>query len=175
LDGTEIEFPLQVSADAPVGLSRIRFRARGVMDGHTVEHVVHANYSWTSTQKIWGPAETVELYATIAEAPKLVMEVADRVSVQPGKPGTIKVVVTRLDESDEPLQLRAMQLASGLVLEPAIVPAGITLVDVAFTAAAVPASLVLEGVVAGHILGKTHPIAIDSANRGAPKVTVDEN
>jgi len=85
------------------------------------------------------------------------------------------VVVTRLDESDEPLQLRAMQLASGLVLEPAIVPAGITLVDVAFTAAAVPASLVLEGVVAGHILGKTHPIAIDSANRGAPKVTVDEN
>jgi len=175
LDGTEIEFPLQVSADAPVGLSRIRFRARGVMDGHTVEHVVHANYSWTSTQKIWGPAETVELYATIAEAPKLVMDVADRVSVLPGKPGTIKVVVTRLDESAAPLQLRAMQLASGLVLEPVMVSTGITLVDVGFTAAAVPASLVLEGVVAGHLLGKTHPIAIDAANRAAPKVTVDEN
>ena len=38
LDGTEIEYPLHVAADAAGGLSQIRFRARGVMDGHTVEH-----------------------------------------------------------------------------------------------------------------------------------------
>jgi hypothetical protein len=175
LDGTEVEFPLHVSEEAPGGLSRIRFRARGVMDGRTVEHVVHANYSWTSTQKIWGPAETAEFYATIADAPRLVMDVPDRVSAQPGKPGTIKVVVTRLDESDAPLQLRALQLPAGLVLEPVTIPAGVTLADVRFTAAAAPASLVLEGVVAGRVLGRTHPIVIDTANRAAPKVIPDEN
>jgi hypothetical protein len=175
LDGTEVEFPLHVANDVAGGLSRILFRARGVMDGRTVEHAVHANYSWTSSQKIWGPAETVELYATIADAPKLVMDVPDRISAQPGKPGTFKVVVTRLDDGDAPLQLRAVQLPAGMVLHPVTVPAGATLVDVQFTAAAGPAAVVLEGVVAGTVLGRTHPIAIDTANRAGPKVSTDEN
>jgi hypothetical protein len=175
LDGTEIEFPLHVSADAPGGLSQIRFRARGVMDGRTVEHVVHANYSWTSTQKIWGPAETVELFATIADAPELVLDVPDRVSGLPGKPATFKVIVTRLDQSDAPLQLRAVRLPAGLVLDPVMVPAGATLVDIPFTAAAGTAPFALEGVAMGHVLGTTHPVTIDTAGRAAPKVTPDEN
>jgi hypothetical protein len=46
LDGTEVDFPLKVAANAPFSVSKITFRARGVMDGRTVEHPVVANYWW---------------------------------------------------------------------------------------------------------------------------------
>ena len=174
LDGTEVEFPLHVASDAPLGLNQIRFRARGVMDGRTVEHAVHANYSWTSTQKIWGPAEGIEWNATIADAPRLVLDVPDRVSAAPGKPGSIKVVVTRLDGGDGPMQLRAAQ-SSGVAIEPATVPAGATLADILFTGPEKPTSVVLEGVAGGVVLGKTHPIIIDNSSRATPKVISDEN
>jgi hypothetical protein len=174
LDGTEVEFPLHVAADAPLGFHQIPFRARGVMDGRVVEHMVHANYSWTSTQKIWGPAEGIEWRATIADAPKLVLDVPDRVSAAPGKPTSIKVVVTRLDDGEGPMQLRAAQ-SSGVATEPATVPAGATLADVLFTGPEKPMSIVLEGVAGGVVLGKSHPILIDNSNRAAPKVTSDEN
>ena len=175
LDGTEVEFPLRVSADAPAGLSRVRFRVRGVMDGRTVEHAVHANYSWTSTQKIWGPAEGVEWHATVADAPKLVMEVPDRVSAVPGKPGSIKVVVARLDGGDGTMQLRAVPSPGAPVLDPVTVPAGATLVDVPFTGPEKPASIVLEGVAGGVVLGRTHPISLDNSSRTTAKVVTDEN
>jgi hypothetical protein len=84
-------------------------------------------------------------------------------------------VVTRLDNGDAPLQLRAVQLPAGLVLEPVTVSPGATLVDVPFIAAAGPVSLVLEGVAAGNVLGKTHPISIDTSNRAVPKAIPDEN
>jgi hypothetical protein len=177
LDGTEVEFPLTVASDAPGGLSQIRFRARGVMDGRIVEHAVQANYSWSSTQKIWGPAETSPLYATVTDAPKLVMDVPDRVPAPRGKPGTVKVVVTRLDGGDAPLELRAVQVPAGLVLAPVTVQAGATLADVPFTASAeAPVTIVLEGVAAGRVLGRSHPIVLDTTAKGAaPKVVTDEN
>lgn len=176
LDGTEVEFPLTVSGDAPAGLRQISFKARGVMDGRTVEHTVHANYWWSSTQKIWGPAETFPLYATLADAPKLVMDVPDRVPAFRGKPGTIKVTITRLDGSEEPMLLRAVEAAAGLVLDPVNVPSGSTLADVAFTSSSEKAvSVVLEGVVAGKVLGRSHPVVIDPNARGGPKVVSDEN
>jgi hypothetical protein len=174
LDGTEVEFPLHVAADAPIGLYQVRLRARGLMDGRAVEQVVRANYSWTSTQKIWGPAEGVEWHVTIADAPKLVLDVPDRVSAATGKPGSIKVVVTRLDDGEGPLQLRTEQ-SSDVAIEPATVPAGATLADVYFTGPEKPTSIVLEGVAGGVVLGKTHPIFIDNSNRAAPKGTSDEN
>src|SRR5262245_20303065 len=175
LDGTEVEFPLKVVSDAPGGLSEIRFKARGVMDGRTVEHAVHANYFWTSTQKVWGPAEAVPLFATVADAPKLVMDAPDRVTAARDKPGSVKVVITRLDGGEAPLELRGVEVGAGLVLEPATVPAGATLADVRFTASGgSPASFVLEGVADGRVLGRLHPVVVDTSVRGA-RAEVDEN
>ena len=102
LDGTEVEFPLTVAAASPAGLSEIRFKARGVIEGRAVEHEVQANYWWSSTQKIWGPAETASLYASVADAPKLVMDLPDRVSAPRGKPAVVKVILTRLDGGETP-------------------------------------------------------------------------
>lgn len=177
LDGTEVEFPLMVATDAPVSLNRIRFRARGVMRGRTVEHPVVATYWWRNTQKIWGPAETSELYATVIDPPQLVLDVPDRVSASRGKPGSIKVVVTRLDEGKAPLELRAANAPGGVVVEPATLQPGGTLVELKVSASIEsPASIVLEGTTAGKVLGRSHPILIDPAARAAAaQVTSDEN
>ena len=58
LDGTRVEYPLKVAAGAHPGLNLVRFHARGVINGKTVDHVVIPNYWWSSTRKIWGPAES---------------------------------------------------------------------------------------------------------------------
>src|SRR5262249_17531956 len=135
LDGTEVEFPLKVADGSAAGLQQIQFKARGVLDGRTVEHPVQANYWWSSTQKIWGPTETAPLFATITDAPKLVMDVPDRIPAPRGKPGAVKVVLTRLDGADTQLQLRAVEIPEGLTLAPFTVT-GNTLADVPFTLAA---------------------------------------
>jgi len=60
LDGTRIDYPLKVAADAPTGLGMVRFHARGVINGKTVDHVVVPNYWWSSRRQIWGPAESAD-------------------------------------------------------------------------------------------------------------------
>ena len=176
LDGTEVEFPLKVAQDAPVSLSMVKFQARGIMDGKTVEHPVIANYWWRNVQKIWGTAQTPDLYATIHDAPELVFEVPDRVPA-PGRQGTIKLVITRLDQGKEPLEIRAVNPPAGVVVEPVTVPAGATLAEVKVQLSTnAPGSIVLEGVTAGKVLGKSHPILIDPAGRAAEaQVPPDEN
>jgi hypothetical protein len=177
LDGTEVEFPLKVATDAPGGLSQIRFKARGVMDGRTVEHVVQANYWWSSMGKIWGPAETSPLSATVTDAPKLIMDVPDRVPAPRGKTGVVKVVVTRLDGGDVPMQLRLTEIPAGVTLEPVTVQPGGTLADVPFKSSAEkPVTIVIEGVAAGKVLGRSHPILLDpNARSSGPSVVTDEN
>ena len=174
LDGTEVEFPLQVAEGAALELSQIRFRARGVMNGRTVEHPVLANYWWQGAQKIWGFAETSDLYATVTDAPKLVLDVPDQIAAPAGEETRIPVVITRLDNGTEPLELRAVNLPEGVSVEPATVRAGVTLSDLkVMSKSGAAAKIVLEGVVAGKTLGTSHPIVIDP-KAVKPKVT-DEN
>jgi hypothetical protein len=177
LDGTEVEYPFKVSADSPAGLRQIQFKARGVMQGRAVEHLVQANYWWSSMQKIWGPAETAPLYATVADAPKLVMDVPDRAPAPRGKPGTLKVILTRLDGGETPIQLQAVDAPEGLTLGPVTVQAGSTLADVPFTLSAEKAvKIVIEAVSAGKVLARSHPVVLDpNARGGGPRTVTDEN
>jgi hypothetical protein len=85
LDGTSVDIPLVVDGAAPASFSQIRFHARGVMDGKTVEHEAAARYWWKIRQNVVGYAETRPLYATIADAPRLVLTTPDRVTVAQGK------------------------------------------------------------------------------------------
>ena len=73
------------------------------------------------------------------------------------------------------MQLRAVPSPGAPVLDPVTVPAGATLVDVPFTGPEKPASIVLEGVAGGVVLGRTHPISLDNSSRTAAKVVTDEN
>jgi len=176
LDGTEVDFPLKVAANAPFSVSRIKFRARGAMNGRTVEHPVIANYWWRNVQKIWGPAETPELYATVIDPPELVFEAPERVPA-PGGKATVRLVITRLDDGRAPLEIRALNAPAGVMIEPAMVQPGATLADLKVTATSEkPFSIVLEGRTAGKLLAKSHPILIDTAARAAaPQVISDEN
>jgi hypothetical protein len=174
LDGTSIEIPLQVDGAAPGAFSQIRFRARGVMDGHTVEHEARAHYWWKIRQNVLGYAETTPLYATIADAPQLVLTTPDRVSAPHGKSVKIKVVVARMDDGAEPLEIAA-EPSAGIVLEPATVAPGGTLAEVQITnSAEKPVSLTLVGKVGGKTIGHSHPILVDAKTPAAAKEVADD-
>lgn len=177
LDGTKVEYPLRVAADAPLGLSRIRFRARGVMNGRVVEHEVVPRYWFRPLKKAQGFSQAADLYATVADLPGLVLGAPDRVSAPMGGEGTIQVVVTRLDDGTAPLELRPAETPEGLVIEPVTVRSGGTLADVKVAASAKgPFSIILEGKTEGKLLGRSHPIIIDvnAAPERREVVTNDE-
>jgi hypothetical protein len=175
LDGTSVEIPLKVDGAAPGALSQIRFRARGVMDGHSVEHEARAHYWWKIRQNVLGYAETQPLYATIADAPQLVLTTPDRVSAPHGKSVKIKVVVARMDDGAQPLEIAA-EPAAGIAVEPVTVAPGGTLADVQIiNSTEGPASLTLIGRVGGKIIGSSHPIAIDAKAERPAKEPADEN
>lgn len=46
LDGANVEIPIKVAPNAALKMSQIRFRARGVMDGRTVERQAYTRYWW---------------------------------------------------------------------------------------------------------------------------------
>jgi hypothetical protein len=177
LDGTRVDYPLKVTAGAHPGLNLVRFHARGVINGKTVDHVVTPNYWWSSTRKIWGPAENTEWYATIADRPLVVLGVPDRVNAPKGKSGSIPVVITRLDDGDAPLELRVIPAPAGVAVETATVRPGGTLADIKVTATIEkPVSIVLEAVTAGKVIGHSHPIVVDpAAKAGRAGVATDEN
>jgi hypothetical protein len=99
------------------------------------------------------------------------------VNAPKGKPGSIPVVITRLDEGEAPLELRVMQAPAGVTVETVTVRPGGTLADIKVTAAIEkPVSIVLEAVTAGKVIGQSHPIVVDPAARsGRTEVAVDEN
>jgi hypothetical protein len=174
LDGTNVEIPLVVDGAAPGALAQIRFRARGVMGGRAVEHEARTRYWWKIRQNVMGNSETRPLYATIADAPQLVLTTPDRVSAMPGKSAKIKVVVVRMDDGDQPLEIAA-EAPVGVIVEPVTVAPGGTLAEVKVTNGSEGrASLTLVGKVAGKPIGYSHPIAIEAA-KPAAQVVADEN
>ena len=128
-------------------------------------------------RKIWGPAESTDWYATVADRPLVVLGVPDRVNAPKGKPGTIPVVITRLDDGEAPLELHVIQAPAGVTVETVTVRPGGTLADIKVTAAIEkPVSIVLEAVTGGKVIGRSHPIVVDPAARaGRAEVAVDEN
>jgi pre-peptidase len=167
LDGTNVEVPFHVSADAPLALRQIHFKARGALDGRIVEQEAHTRYWWRVNQKVMGDAQTRRLHITIADPPELVLSAADKVTVAPGKATPVKVLVDRFDAGDVPLEIAA-DTPAGIVVEPAIVQGSATTAVVKVTSTAQhPTSVVLVGKVDGKLLGKSHPILIDPSGKTA--------
>ncbi len=175
LDGTNVEVPIQVSANTTLALSQILFKARGVMDGQTVECEAYTRYWWRVNQKVMGDAETGRLHVTIADPPELVLSAADKVTVAGGKAASIKVLVDRFDAGNVPLEIAA-EAPSGIVVEPATVQGSATTVVVKVTSTMDhPASVVLVGKADGRLLGKSHPIVIDPSGKTASQEANDSD
>jgi hypothetical protein len=162
LDGTKVEYPLQIAADAPLGLGRIRFRARGEMEGRVVERELIPRYWFAPLKRIIGYSQAAEMYATVADLPPLVLEMPDRVTIPPAGEGRLQIVVSRLDDGTAPLELRPVSLSAGLTIEPVEVRAGATLADLIITASGPgPFSAIIEGISEGKVLGQSHPVEIE--------------
>jgi len=173
LDGSNVEVLLQVAANAALVLSQIRFKGRGAMDGQTVEREAYTRYWWRVNQKVTGDAQTGRLHITIADSPELVLSAADKVTVAPGKAGSIKVLVDRFDASNVPIEIAAVA-PSGIVVEPAMVQGSATTAVVKVTSLVDrPASVVLVGKADGRLLGKSHPIVIDPSGKTASEEASD--
>jgi hypothetical protein len=175
MDGTKVEIPIHVATSAPASLSQIRFRARGVMEGRTVEREGYTQYWWRVNGKIMGDAQTGTLLATIADPPALVLSTPDKVTAGPGKPGEIRVIVNRLDDGESPLEIVA-ETPAGITVEPATVPPSTTVATLQVTSSANdPATIVLIGKTEGKQLGKSHPIVVAPAKKPAATETSNEN
>jgi hypothetical protein len=176
LDGTKVDFPMLVAADAPLGLTSIKFRARGMAAGRVVEHEVMPRYWFRSRRKIFGFSQTQELYTTVADLPELVLEVPDRISVPANGEETVQIIISRFDEGTAPLELKAAALPEGLSIDPVTVRPGATLADLKVAASGKgPFTVVLEGSSDGKVLGQSHPIAVQIGGpRSARQVASDD-
>jgi hypothetical protein len=147
LDGTNVAVPVTVSMDAALDVSKIVFRARGVMNGRTVEREARARY-WKSRIKVTGDAVETPLFATVADLPGLVFQTPVRAGME-----KTTVILTRLDGGAEALTIE------GDGVEPIVVPSGLTRVEVRFTK---PGEIVLNGSVGTRLLGRSQPIRVES-------------
>lgn len=146
LDGTNVAVPFRVAADASLDMSRVVFKARGVMAGRTVEREARARY-WKSRIRVTGDAEEPALLATVADLPGMVFQTPERAGL-----GKLTVILTRLDETDGDLVI------DGDGVAPVTVPAGVTRAEVVFTRAG---EIVLNGRVGGRVLGRSAPVRVE--------------
>lgn len=143
LDGTNVEVVLKVAPGAELDLSRLKFRARGTINGKTVEREARARY-WKSRIRVTGDAIEPEMFATISDLPGVVFQTPERISN-----GRVAAIVTRLDSSTEPLRIEG----EGVV--PVDVPSGTTRAEVVLTKAG---DITLYGRVSGKVIGQSAPI-----------------
>jgi hypothetical protein len=146
LDGTNVAVPFAVAADASLDLSRVVFRARGVMAGRTVEREARARY-WKSRIRVAGDAEEPALLATVADLPGVVFQTPERAGL-----GKLTVILTRLDEGGGDLVI------DGDGVAPVVVAAGVTRAEVEFTRAG---EIVLNGRVGARVLGRSAPVLVE--------------
>jgi hypothetical protein len=124
IDGTIVLVPIRAGLAAE-GRFDLRIKARGVMEGSTVEHAAILCYQYRAAGLMYGPMQVQKAELNVAAAPGVILGVADKVSVVPGREGQLKVTVRRFGEAnDRALVVRTKQAPEGIVLDPIQVPAG---------------------------------------------------
>lgn len=148
LDGTNVEIPITVSGGAALDLRQLRFVGRGVKDGRTVEREGRARY-WKSRIRLLGDAVETPLFAAVADLPGVLLETPRQIA----EGGKATVIVTRLDESGEPLRLE------GDGVSPVEVPAGVTRAEVRFAKAG---AVTLHGFVGKAKIGESAVVRVEA-------------
>ena len=135
LDGTNIEVQFEVDQDAPLSLSEIRLRGRGVFEGRTVERTARARYFKRRIRHI-GDAEEEQLRAVVADAPGVVLDVPRTLTMTKNGEASLTAIVTRLDGGGAPLEVTLETAAEGLSMQPVSVPPASTRADLKLRASA---------------------------------------
>ena len=134
LDGTDVLIPFQVAADAALGPFPIRLRGRGVIDGKSIEHEAEIFYLWESVGKVTGPLQKQELLATVVDLPSVVLEPPEDVTLSPGKPSRLRVVVSRFDTDRTPLTIEPDPPIAGVRFENNVLTEGAGQIELRITA-----------------------------------------
>jgi hypothetical protein len=134
LDGTDVMLPLRVSPDAPEGGHAIRLRARGTMDGVTVEHTAEILYLWESVGKITGPVQDQKLMATVTALPPLLLDTPESLTLSAGQTARMKVRVQRFDNRTDPLTIEPQPAMEGVRFENNVLEQGSSQIELRVTA-----------------------------------------
>jgi len=134
LDGTNVNLPLHIAADAPAGDYPIRLHARGVIDGKVVEHTAEILYWWEHVGKVTGPVEDQKLVATVTDLPAVVFEAPESLSMAQGKVARLRVQVRRYDDGKSPLKIEPEAPIEGVKFESNELPPGMVTAELKLTA-----------------------------------------
>ncbi len=134
LDGTNVDLPLHIAADAPAGDYSIRLHARGVMDGKLVEHTAEILYWWEHVGKVTGAVEEQKLIATVTDLPAVVFESPESLPVAPGKVARLRVQVRRYDDGKSPLRIEPENPVEGVKFENNELAPGVVTAELKLTA-----------------------------------------
>ncbi len=160
LDGTNVELQFTVDPDAGLANSQLKIAGRGILDGRAVEHAAKARYFRSRIRHI-GDAEEQQLRVTIADAPGAVLAVPQNISLTKDGTAAFTTIVTRLDGSNDALDLSLETGGDGLIAEAVSVPATSTRAEFKLRAAErAIGEFRLVGRVNGAIVGKSHPIQV---------------
>lgn len=133
LDGTNVDLPLHLSHNAALGSHPLQVRARGVWNGRIVEHTAEIFYKWDSVGKVTGPIADQTLVATVAELPQVILEPPETLTLIPGKPARMRVLVTRLDGATTALPIEPESPVEGLTFENNVLPPGAAQIELRIT------------------------------------------
>ena len=119
LDGTRVELPLIASADAPLGAHPIRIRARGVMEGKTVERDGKVLYEYNPTgfmarRRNNAFPDEGRVYLTLADPPQITLETPAEVTLNNGKSEEVKAKLSWWEDEGTPVILRVTGLPEGV-------------------------------------------------------------
>jgi len=129
LDGTDVALPLKIAENAEVGMRPIRLRARGIMDGKTVERTAEVQYLWESVGKISGPIEEQKLVATVTDLPRVLIEPPESLTLTLGKTARLKVRVERFGNVEGPLTITPEPALEGVKFEQNVLQPGASQLD----------------------------------------------
>ncbi|HYM09199.1 MAG TPA: PPC domain-containing protein [Bryobacterales bacterium] len=136
MDGTDVLVPIHVGPEVKPGVYPILLRARGTMNGKTVEHTAEVFYQWESVGKITGPITEQKLLATVTTLPPVVLEPPDTVTLKAGKQARVRVLVQRFDGGKTPLTLEPEPALPGVKVENNVAQPGASqVVELRLTAA----------------------------------------
>ena len=136
-DGSILTLPILVAPEAAPGLHQVVVKARGVMEGRSVEHEAQVFYEHLASGYFFGPMQEQLIDLTIAPPPKVIFDVPHELALEVGKTALLKVTVKRFrDARDSPLYLAARDLPDGVTVEPALLKPKMK--EVTLTLAALP-------------------------------------
>jgi hypothetical protein len=118
-DGTNVDVPLQAQPSASPGILPLRVKARGTMDGKTLERTAVVFYPWQQTGYLRGKSDDQDLVMTVADAARFELEVPPAVEITRGKPVEVPLRVRWFGSGADAgsLRIEAQRMSAGLKVD----------------------------------------------------------